>query len=287
MHFRVLVVGDNPDEQLLRYRACDEPKDVPEGWLEFIEVEEEYRKRYKKMTAGKGALRRLLRRVRSALPYGRKYDKGAYPTFDDYMRGFEKNEKTGKYGYWRNPRAKCDYYLHGEGFFKLKATAEGLSPHREEHIQDEYEDEGYTDQCRIKDIDIEGMKREARERANAQYDDYEAAVRESTFLSFEKALYLSGGDVTQATRIYQDQPSLKPVVNYYIPEENPFECGREEYVRRNETNALTTFAVLKEEKWYERVNWKATFDPEWTETFYRLFDSLGPDTLVSIYDCHS
>ena len=58
-------------------------------------------------------------------------------------------------------------------------------------------------------------------------------------------------------------------------------------------DALTTYAVLKDGKWYERgqMGWFGISsnekDPEeWSSNFYKLIDSLPEDTRLTIVDCH-
>ena len=71
-----------------------------------------------------------------------------------------------------------------------------------------------------------------------------------------------------------------------------FGCAREEYLRSAERVSLTPFAFVKNGKWYERDDMTA-FEvtdqkdvADWNKEFHEMFDSLDPDTLVSLYDCH-
>ncbi len=100
-HFTVLVVGENPEDQLAPFQE-NNMDDCPEEYLEFFDVTEKYQKQYQE----------------------RKQD---YQSFDAFMSDYagydEVDPKTLKHGYWENPCAKWDWYLLGgrwSGYFLLK-----------------------------------------------------------------------------------------------------------------------------------------------------------------------
>jgi hypothetical protein len=66
---------------------------------------------------------------------------------------------------------------------------------------------------------------------------------------------------------------------------------REQYLDASE--AFTTFAVLKDGKWYERgkMGWWACVSnekaaDEWQAEFNKLLESLPPETRITVVDCH-
>jgi hypothetical protein len=69
--------------------------------------------------------------------------------------------------------------------------------------------------------------------------------------------------------------------------------GREAYVGRAIRDAICTFAVVKDGKWYERgkMGWWACVADEkdggdWAGEVRKLLDSVSDNTLISVYDCH-
>ena len=138
-HFAVAVISDGTKttEELLAPYQENNMGDCPKEFLEFNNVEDEYRPQYENdgckyvfMPDG----RRLLPwdeefRVDGSLGYGSgSYEvpehleqrevpyKETFATFDDYMRewcGYEKDPETGAYGYWENPNKKWDWWMCG------------------------------------------------------------------------------------------------------------------------------------------------------------------------------
>ena len=148
-HYPVMVICDTPAEAeaLLAPYQENNMCDCPREFLEFTDIEQEYREKYENGTATFVHTKegRLLlpwddefkkpgrygygsethedpegsRRVE--IPYTTLYD-----SFEEYMHdwcGEEKDEETGCYGYWENPNAHWDWYQFGgrwKDFLKAK-----------------------------------------------------------------------------------------------------------------------------------------------------------------------
>lgn len=87
----------------------DENVEKGSPYAEFRDVTEEYRKQYDESAE----------------------HKAEYATFEDFMRkyGGYKQHTDGRWGYWRNPNAKWDWYVVGgrwRGFFPVKAGTNAI-----------------------------------------------------------------------------------------------------------------------------------------------------------------
>ena len=228
-----------------------------------------------------------------------------------------------------NPNKQWDWYQVGgrwNGFFKLKAQAAAagagvvgtpglnrMDPDYEPPTQDR------ADSCLKGDIDIEGMRDQAGERAAKRYDDFHAVIADCPpMLSWRqiKKQYgigatvadedaaddsadpvLSGG-IEAARKAMREQPANKALIedertNGIWEVDEYLETTREKYIQAARDGAISTFAVLKDGQWHERGSmgwWGCVSDEkdegEWTSQFSALIDSLPDDTLLTVVDCH-
>ena len=157
-HFTVLVIGENPEEQMAPYQE-NNMGDCPKEYLEFCDEEEGYLKEYNndsksmiKMPNGdlKSPYDEIFKKTDPEASWSHSYEipieckkvevlfKEVYSTFEEFMEDWagydEKDPETGKFGYWENPNRKWDWYQMGgrwSGYFQLKkipflAIAENL-----------------------------------------------------------------------------------------------------------------------------------------------------------------
>jgi hypothetical protein len=210
--------------------------------------------------------------------------KKRYGTYEKYLKDWHgvdgKDEKTGRYGYWSNPNAKWDWFQVGgrwAGFFKLKAGKSGKMGEKSWCNKDEEIPKDRADQAIKKDIDFDAMRQENFEKSSKRYDDFEALMKTDAMK-------------TDAKRARQEAYFTFGVENTnngddFVPE------TREQYLNRLANP--TTFAVLKDGKWYERGSmgwWGIVSDKknpdQWNEEFYKLIDELPSDTLLTVVDAH-
>ena len=145
-HFTVLVIGENPEEQLAPYQE-NNMGTCPEKYLKFIDTEDESRNEWETKTTDAVKIDGKYyftwdERFRVEGTFGTGPDthkvpddltiekvplKTLYSTFEEFMNKWHgyigRDKKTNKYGYWNNPNTKWDWYVLGgrwDGFFKLK-----------------------------------------------------------------------------------------------------------------------------------------------------------------------
>jgi len=297
-HFTVLVVGENPEEQLAPYQE-NNMGDCPKQYLKFFDQEQEFQDEWKnKKTKAVLVDGKYLFpwdekfRVSGKFGYGTDTHKvpdhlkieevpfnKIYSSFTQFVHKYHSREHRDKeknrYGYWENPNAKWDGYTLGgrwTGFFKLKPGKDGVIGKKSWTNESKEIEKDRVDQARKKDIDFAGMVKANRDKAIKNYEEFEALMKSNP----EKAAmesYWKWGIENKGDK------------DNYVPE------SREEYVTFN--TMPTTFAVLKDGKWYEKGNmgWWAIVsnekDPnEWTTEFCKMIDELPEDTLLSVVDCH-
>jgi hypothetical protein len=306
-HFTVLVIGDNPEEQLQPFHEyeCTGIKDQYVKFVPCEETSEQLSKEFKE-----------------------KQEEYNYADFSDFMKdsyGYEQDEE-GNWGRETNPNAKWDWFQLGgrwTGFFKLKA-----------HVKFEYSNvkvgdpglmtdhpkQGYADQTPKKYIDFESMREEAKRKASEEYKKIEnffgGEIPKIEIpwkeISDEKGKYK---DLSWDKRrdLYHAQPALRKLKNlreeyrqrpatkesekerslFGLFDLSKFQITHDEYVNNAGAGALSTFAVIKDGKWYEKgeMGWWACVSNEkkendWIKEFHELIDTLSEDTLLSVYDCH-
>ncbi|MCK5612661.1 hypothetical protein KAR91_62895 [Candidatus Pacearchaeota archaeon] len=275
-HFTVLVIGDDYEKQLAPFQE-NNMGDCQKEYLEFYCVEDDQRK------------------------YFEKYKEDGQ-TFENYCEsdGYKKDPKTGKYGYWENPNTKWDWYQVGgrwNGFFKMKKDHMGLLGEKSWASNPLESPNTRGDSTHKESIDIEGMKKEDGDRAGSRWDEMNSLIdgREIEYKWTDLLKKRDDGEITidEARELYNNQEVIKDfnkksgpfssIENFLIP--------RDEYVKNAENSAISTFAVLKDGKWYEKgsMGWWGMVSDEkdnWDEEFSKLFDSLPGNTLLTIVDCH-
>jgi hypothetical protein len=149
---------------------------------------------------------------------------------------------------------------------------------------------GYADQAFKKHIDFDYMRKEAADKAAADYDKTMALFGDAPVNESWKSVRERITDIEQARAFYNSQarckiPSVWDVDRYLI--------SKEEFVQNAFDNAISTFAVIKDGKWYEKgdMGWFGIVIDEkeqtaWNGEFKALIDDLSEDTLLSVYDCH-
>lgn len=315
-HFTVLVIGENPEKQLQPYHE-----------YECTGIEDEYVVDVDYSDKIKEDLSRELfvgnRKDNFALDYHYNEDK-AKEEFESYkkMTRLEYINKTEedldeyiqeefgvekKNGVWyrkTNPNAKWDWYELGgrwTGMLKMKAHAVGElgSP----GLMTSPAEEGYADQARKGEVDFDGMREEAADKAAKAYDKamkYIGDIHEhENWNVLRERVISAGGTIDDARKAYHQQPrcvawnKIEDRDFRFGYEVDRFSVSREKFIQDARNSAVLTFAVIKDGKWYERgeMGWWACVSNEkdgdvWAEEFSKLLDSVSDDTLISIYDCH-
>lgn len=289
-HFSVLIIGENPEGQLEPFDEGIETEPVQQG-----EVSEEEQQRfidyYKKEITG--------------LTFAELYAKKG----DDWNSN---NYKLGDDGKWYeyttyNPDSKWDWYSLGgrwSGFFKMKPGIDSVTGRP--GVFDNVPEEGYSDQAIKGDIDFEGMKNDAGDKAREYHKKVMKAfggVLPVVELKWKDLIAdESITDIDAKRQMYHNQPAIirtksicdlnRDELGYFFDLEE-FEADEEKHVQDAKDRVLTTYAVLKDGEWIGKgeMGWwgisSGDMDQdEWNKKVTELVDSLPDDTLLSMYDCH-
>jgi hypothetical protein len=237
-------------------------------WLKVVEILQSSHPDSDVCFEGKIKVRRVA--APKQIPMNQKYK--TFQEFAEEYHGYKK--VNGKYGYYTNENAKWDWYELGgrwTGYFKMKPGLKGAIGRP--GLQTSPAEIGTADQARKMDIDFDGMYEESLEKAIKTYDEFDALYKKNPDEAAGKAYFEYGIHNTSGNR------------ETFIPE------TKEQYLNR--CASITTFAVVKDGKWYEKgeMGWWACFsnekDPkEWNLEFKKLIDEIPDNTILSLYDCH-
>lgn len=289
-HFTVLLIGDNIEEQLAPFcESLDYNNEEDRPFLEFKDDSEDlisYNENKPFEYAFEG-----------------KTPREVYPTYEAYLKDWaglsEKDTHTGKYGYWYNPNAKWDWYVIGgrwPDFFKLKSKGSE-----------------YTDQAKIKDIDFDGMRKKDGQEAKKRYESVERLFGSIPQLEkrwkdiVDKNGAYSNMSIEDKRTLYHNQPSMKLLKSAQISTDiskedhdlliwlnlEDYQVTKEDYIQKAMDGAISTFALIKDGKWFERgqMGWWGCVGNEkeeslWDTEFSNLIKDLPDETLLTVIDCH-
>jgi hypothetical protein len=297
-HFTVLVIGDNPEEQLAPYHEF-ECTGLDDEHIIEIDITEDTKEDYKKHAD----------------------DLQSFVEFVEDWHGYKLSDEDRKYGYIEkddlgefkvirrtNPNAKWDWYQVGgrwTGFFKLKEGGEGLPG--ETAWCAEPAKEGEVDIVFKGDVDFEAMRKEAADDANKKYSMFENATKRDkpdrleVPPTWKEIRENHDGDIEAAREEWNSYPWVKAlheadlypwmedVLDYYCVGKG----GREIFVKRAIDQVGVPYAFVKDYKWYEKgeMGWWGMASNEmeqyeWNEQFQKMLDELPDDTVLTLVDCH-
>lgn len=311
-HFTVLVIGNNPEDQLQPYHEyectgiedqyvinVDKTSEV-EDWLkEILFVGKtkdgdkiDYHYYEDRATELLTDFKQMPRKEYIAL-----ISEDEQEAIDDNF-GYKKQD--GKYFHYTNPNAKWDWYSLGgrwTGFFKLKERAKGKIGRP--GLMTDTAEPGTADQLLKKDIDFAGMRNDRGNKAAARYDLAMKIIGDLPVNESWEKIREENKDVGNARKIYWAQPRCaawqKERNDEFSYDASPddFLISREEYIQNARDSATSTYAMVFESKWYGkgRMGWFGVGhderdQKEWDKEVTALIDSLPDDTLFSLYDCH-
>lgn len=310
-HFSVLVIGADHENQLAPYHEfeCTGENDQ---YVQDVDVTQEMNEAIAEGESIEDAL-------------------GYYGLEDKIVDDESKVEKIGnecehKYGYAivkdgklikavnrTNPNRKWDWYQVGgrwSGFLKLKPGAKGSLGRKGLMGSCANEGNGYADQAKKCDIDFDGMRDEAGNRAGKQWDLFNKHLGHLTegFVSWGEMRERHAPNFDAAREAYHAQAlrvEMSRLSNrdsglseddrsfFVWLEAEPFLVSRDEFIQAARDRAIATFAVMKDGKWYEKGDmgwWGMVSDEkdqaEWNRQFNALLDGLPDDTVLTLVDCH-
>jgi hypothetical protein len=177
---------------------------------------------------------------------------------------------------------------------------------------------GRADQVYKRDIDFETMYKESVEKATWRYETIEKFFNgtipkiEKSWKEFMEEAEAEKITWDEARKEYhaQDSLELKKELSEKYKGTSPnkdseeynlltwfqlsdYQIPKEQYVEQARNKTLSTFAVVKDDKWYEKGEmgwWGCTSNEkdqaEWDNQVNRLIKSCPDDTLFTLVDCH-
>jgi hypothetical protein len=294
-HFTVLVIGPNPEGQLAPFHEF-ECTGHDDQYVQEVDITHEIRLQ---MNRGKSLMEALKYHGYEdrIVTHGQLIDRSgkhkyAYVVVSDDGILQKAVRRT-------NPNAKWDWYSLGgrwTGYFKLKNGAHGETG--EPGLMTDPAKRGWCDAAKKSAIDFEGMRTAAAEEARERYRHFHQLVGDApASRPWTEVLKQFPNDIDKAREVYAEQEVIKRLrgSNDFFFEERPerYFVTEDEFARHAAETALSTFAVVKDGRWFARgkMGWWAVVSDEkaageWEAEFGKLLDSIPQDTLLSVYDCH-
>lgn len=246
-----------------------------------------------------------------------------YYGYKPLREGDERDPETHKFGYVlvdadgdvvkvvdrTNPNSEWDWYLVGgrwTGFFKLKEGADGgvgepgvMTPRCTKP--------GRADVAKKGDIDWDGMRDQAEEKALKRWDEYASVIEsvraEGDLPSWRKFLDAHNGKIGEARSAFAELAAVQAFtarakeLDHWFFDDGPCDrfCNGDKaaYIARARRGAVLTHAVVVNGQWYEQgsMGWWGIVtdekdDRDWAEEFAKLVDGLPDDTQLTLVDCH-
>ncbi|MCD1124847.1 hypothetical protein LPW36_02150 [Jinshanibacter sp. LJY008] len=285
-HFTVLVVGQNPEQQLAPYHEF-ECTGINDQYVQDIDVTDEYRLDYERQ---EDRSETFLEFAKNNNDYS-VVEFGQAPDIDDAHKygwiQLDEDGEVAKVVRRTNPNAKWDWFVLGgrwRDFFKLKNG-------------------GFADSAMKIDIDFDGMTSQAAEDAKTEYQAFADAIAGMEFPKTWPEMMLGNtGSIDELRKAYASQPAVEAVRQAVRDKKLPFtfQCsfdyyGRniDEYVKKCQAQCLTTYAVTMDGQWYARgeMGWfglssNEMTETEWNQKVAEMIAALPDDTVLSVYDCH-
>lgn len=316
-HFSVIVVGEDYEKQLAPYHEFECTGIVDEFVQDVDKTDEVKEEAVRYLRQGKNEAEAMEKALSyHGLDENIVSDEADVDRKGRHKYGFAvvKDGKLIKAVARTNPNAKWDWYSLGgrwAGFFKMKNGCRGVSG--SPGILTERAKPGYADQARKGDIDFEGMRDEAERAARDKYFAVEKLFggeipRLET--SWEELLEITG--ISKARDIFWAQPAHKKLLEVrdrlaksgdpadrdlrdlaFCLNLSDYQCSVGEFAQRARDGAISSFAVVKDGKWYERgqMGWWGVVHNEqdkdkWNREVTGLLEDLPEDTILTVVDCH-
>ena len=190
---------------------------------------------------------------------------------------YEEESTGGRYGYYHNPNGFWDWYVVGDAgrWGKTLLTIDG----------------DRVSSCKLKNLDIAGMKAMSARLAAAEYQAYIDALGNLP-LPPEFDMFASAfASRDEGRAAYFDLPSVIALNNARIYPRASFLLGREAYIVQGEDSALP-FATLSKEGWIAKGEMlmfgsSHKIDDDYPKRVETLLKGLPGSTAVTVIDCHT
>ena len=282
-HFTVLVIGDDVESQLQPYHEY-ECTGIKDEYVKFVPSEETLEELQKS--------------------YEEKKEKYNYESFEQCMKDYYGyHQENGQWGRITNPNAKWDWYSIGgrwSGFLKKKEGTEGLLGRP--GVFGNKPMEGGVDIIRKGDVDWEGMRNEGGDEAIKRYDLVYKGIKDTPEHESWESVRERFENIDEAREFYHNQERVlafkkvcdkhKDLFGWFASVED-YVVDKEVYVNRKRNEAITTYAVVKDSKWYQKGEmgwWGMSSDEmsqdDWNQKFWELIQSVPDDEIITLVDCH-
>jgi len=297
-HFTVMVFGDNVESLLEPY---DENMNIPK-YSKGVVSEKEKEEFSKYYIESEPALKNLT------------FDQLYKLKGNDWNDNSWEKDENGLYIEYStyNPNSKWDWYSIGgrwSGFFKLKEGKKGEIG--EPGFLSNPVEEGYADSTIKSNIDVEGMRNSIESYYRKKWKFVNKYIKgltlEKTWESLlEKSNKEESYSLDDARKEYYNQPIIiafgeamkedQKTENRLLDlfsDVKEYVCTEEEYAQLGRDSALTPYAYLNENGWFQRGEmgwWGIARDEQtisyWNKYFNEMFDKLPDDTKITLVDCH-
>jgi hypothetical protein len=287
-HFTVLVIGENPEDQLQPYHEF-ECTGIDDQYIQDVDITSEV--------------------MEDGLDYHGLEDRTVSNESE-----IDKSE-THKYGYAivqngelvkairrTNPNRKWDWYQLGgrwTGHFKVKdATYSSVG---ERSFFGRPAKDGHADQTTKGNVDFDFMRDVAAKEAGRQYDKLHSIVRGREIPAWSEIRERHPNNIDAARKEYRENQVILDINSdqelkdmfLWGDEPSRFAETRADFVQKARNKAVTTYAYIYNGEWHGKaeMGWFGISHDEmnedtWEKEYSDLLDSLPDDTLLSVYDCH-
>lgn len=190
-----------------------------------------------------------------------------------------------------NPNAQWDWYKLGwrwSWFFELKEWAEGKNWTKPLIM---WWGEWGCDSAKKGDIDFDAMKGKAKIEAEKRYEKFISDLDGEPIPPLWSEFREKFDSIDEAREAYSKIKWVENLNRYWGLDD--YLVWKEQYIKNSISNNISTFAVIKDGKWYEKwdMGWFGIVSDkkeqsDWNGEFDKLLDSIDDDTLISVYDCH-
>lgn len=270
-HFSVLVIGDNVEQQLAPYHEF-ECTGEDDQYVQDVDVTDECRE---KGLDWYGFEDRTITSM-DQLDLGGNHKYG-YALVDGAGALLKAVKRT-------NPNRQWDWWVEGGRWSGFLRTKDGAS----------------VDSAMAKDIDFAGMRDMAGTEAGDEWDSARAALTAAgaplTWDSWEHTREALFKDNIGAARAhYNAQPSVVALRDFsgLYTTADVYMQPREAFVTAARNRAAVPYALVCRGEWTARGKtgwWGVSTDDmsqdDWNKAVNEMLDTLPPDTLLTIVDCH-
>ena len=275
-HFIVLVIGENPEQQLQGYHEF-ESTGIDDRYVKNVDITKAVLSYAEDcgLTFGLEEYGLKNKVIKSKLDLDIMFKhKYGYALVQD-GKLIEAIQRT-------NPNAKWDWYRPECGFLLKDKTKNFVALK--------------------KDIDFETKITNARLEAQKEYDKFQILLS-SNNLKFPKTreeCLAEFQTYIEANEFYSKQAAVKVFNKHKFEFKGPYyECpfsyfgkSKEDFIERERYQGVVTFAVVKDSQWFSRREnlWVSTSNDisreDWNAKFWELVNSVPDDTMFSLYNCH-